>query len=103
MFTRLAGFPRVGSRHVVPAPIAWAFSNDSQADAELRQRSPRGRPALICRWRVDAASGKPECAWEIAGLEMDPAAAAPDRQVARTPLVLAFQRSGRHGLRTEKA
>jgi len=31
--------------------------------AEPRPRSPR--PSLICRWEIDAATGRPVCRWEV--------------------------------------
>ena len=78
MFARLAATVAVGRRD------GWrlsTLSNDRQDACRLAAR-PHGRPTLLCRWRLDQASGRPVCAWVTE--DSDPAPAPNVRPVRRT-------------------
>jgi hypothetical protein len=78
MFARLAATLAVGRRD------PWrpsSLSNDREVVRRLPAR-PHGRPTLLCRWRLDPASGRPVCAWRTE--DVDPAPAAHVRPLRRT-------------------
>jgi hypothetical protein len=44
-----------------------ALPDDGETECRTAARQP-GRPTLRCYWRLDLASGRPVCGWEIASL-----------------------------------
>ena len=48
---------------LIAAQALPANSNDN--DINGRMQGTRARRALVCRWRDNTATGKPECHWEI--------------------------------------
>jgi hypothetical protein len=61
------------------APVRTpAHSNDNRPTRRLASAAPR---RLVCRWRVDAGTGRPECRWLIESVD-EPAAEVPIRRSA---------------------
>src|ERR1700726_2692430 len=65
MFARLAKHPGFARRRTMAPAVTPGFSTNCQADRQLGTARPHSRPVLLCRWRLDAASGRPVCAWEV--------------------------------------
>jgi hypothetical protein len=68
MFTRLAKTPVVVRRPSMPAQALGFHANDNRIGRQRAERLVR-RPGMACRWHVNAATGRPECRWEIDGDE----------------------------------
>ena len=83
MFARLATILAVGRRHALPA--------NARPGHRIDQGRPRGRPNLICRWRLDPASGRPVCAWSIDDV-------LPEEQVGRGLALRRLDRNGVNGM-----
>jgi len=65
MFARLAACRDFGRRRIGATPVFPSFPNRSALDSGFGGgREPR-RNALSCRWRMNQASGKPECFWVV--------------------------------------
>jgi hypothetical protein len=60
MFARLATIMAVGRRHALPAN-----ARPGRPGHRIDPGRPHGRPNLVCRWRLDPASGRPVCGWSI--------------------------------------
>ena len=65
MFARLAKHPGFAPRRTMAPAVMPRFSTNCPANRQLGTGLPRSRPVLLCRWRLDAASGRPVCAWEV--------------------------------------
>jgi|SRR5215472_14369562 len=63
MFAKIATTLAVGRRG---ARRSAAFP-DHRNDVRPIAAAARGRPALVCQWRLDPASGRPVCAWRAEG------------------------------------
>src|ERR1700730_1071928 len=69
MFARTAKVLASGRRRTMQAPVGHAFWKTHEADrrnAALRLR----RPVPLARWRLDPASGRPVCTWEVESPEL---------------------------------
>jgi|HubBroStandDraft_6_1064221.scaffolds.fasta_scaffold655400_2 hypothetical protein len=69
MFARTAKVLASGRRRAMQAPVGHAFWKIHEADrrnAALRLR----RPVPLARWRLDPASGRPVCTWEVESPEL---------------------------------
>jgi hypothetical protein len=64
MFARKAKAWKV-DRALIAAQALPANSNDN--DINGRMQGTQARRALVCRWRGNTTTGKPECHWEIEG------------------------------------
>ena len=81
MFARHATIMAVGRRHAPPA--------NARPGCRIDQGRPRGRPNLVCRWRLDPVSGRPVCAWRTDD-------ALPEEPAGR---LLALRRLDRNGVK----
>src|ERR1700730_12712697 len=69
MFARTAKVLASGRRRAMQAAVGHAFWKIHEADrrnAALRLR----RPVPLARWRLDPASGRPVCTWEVESPEL---------------------------------
>ena len=64
MFTRLAASWELVRCRKAAGMLPFLPSNDNDS-GRPRPVIARGRSALVCRWRIDAATGRPECFWEL--------------------------------------
>jgi hypothetical protein len=64
MFARTAKYRNIGRGCSVAASVVPVHSNDNHIDCAICECRSRA-PALVCRWRANALTGKPECHWEV--------------------------------------
>lgn len=89
MFTKLAVSRNFARRPQAAAAIPLPFANDNRPDRRAHAR-PAGRQPLGCRWRVNPATRRLECSWQVEAADAeDPA---PDSTTIAAA-VLASQRA----------
>jgi hypothetical protein len=65
MFARLAINWNADRRRVTLAPVVPASPNDRRSRPQPDPRERHRRPPLRCHWRLDPASGRLSCVWEV--------------------------------------
>jgi|SRR5215510_14068730 hypothetical protein len=71
MFARLAKRPDVRRLRARRAMPVLPIPKDNQVN-DRTSASRRRRPALLCRWHIEPASGKPVGSWEVKESEVVP-------------------------------
>lgn len=71
MFTKLAVSRNFARRPQAAAAIPLPFANDNRLDRRADAPSA-GRQPLACRWRVNPATRRLECSWQVEADADDP-------------------------------